>query len=301
MPYHEIKTKGKKTYNYLVRTVRKGGTWQKKRKYIGKGKLPENQIEKELKKYEKELEESRYFDESRKEMIDFIMQKFNAYRKKAGKSGTENFNEWFFTELTYNSTAIEGSSLSKRETSMIINDNIVPKNARLKEISEVRNHKEALEFLLGYIGDVNEKLILKLHSIVLKNIKDDAGKYRKVPVFIMGENAIFPSPSDVPDMAKTLIRWYKENKSGMYPPELAIIFSMKFVSIHPFTDGNGRLSRLLMNYILKKNGYPEINIYVKERNNYLRAVRKANDGDHQMICDFAYRTLLKNYDFLKAE
>src|SRR3989344_5615740 len=268
MPYHEIKTKGKKTYNYLVRTVRKGGTWQKKRKYIGKGKLPENQIEKELKKYEKELEESRYFDESRKEMIDFIMQKFNAYRKKAGKSGTENFNEWFFTELTYNSTAIEGSSLSKRETSMIINDNIVPKNARLKEISEVRNHKEALEFLLGYIGDVNEKLILKLHSIVLKNIKDDAGKYRKVPVFIMGENTIF---------------------------------SMKFVSIHPFTDGNGRLSRLLMNYILKKNGYPEINIYIKDRNNYLRAVRKANDGDYQMICDFACRTLLKNYDFLKAQ
>src|SRR3989344_1078268 len=65
MPYHEIKTKGKKTYNYLVRTVRKGGTWQKKRKYIGKGKLPENQIEKELKKYEKELEESRYFEEGR--------------------------------------------------------------------------------------------------------------------------------------------------------------------------------------------------------------------------------------------
>ena len=85
----------------------------------------------------------------------------------------------------------------------------------------------------------------------------------------------------------------------MHPFELAGVFSMKFVSIHPFIDGNGRCSRLLMNYILKKNNYPEINVYVKDRVNYLRAVRKANDENYAMIIDFLYMTLKKNYKFLE--
>ena len=108
----------------------------------------------------------------------------------------------------------------------------------------------------------------------------------------------FPHNSKVPQLVKRLVKWYKSAKKSMHPFELAAVFSVKFVSIHPFTDGNGRCSRLLMNYILKKNGYPEINIYVKDRNNYLKAVRKANDEDYSMLVDFLFRTLKTNYEFL---
>ena len=81
--------------------------------------------------------------------------------------------------------------------------------------------------------------------------------------------------------------------------ELAAISSMKFVSIHPFIDGNGRVSRLIMNLIMKKFKYPEINIYFKDRQNYLRAVKKAHYGDYNLIIDFLIKTMEVNYKFIE--
>ena len=300
MVYHEIKIRGGKRYNYLVKTIRYGEKWRKIRKYIGEGDISAGKISEEMKKFQKEVQKPKYLTKEQIEVIENIEIMFNAYLKKGGKSGLENFKEWFFTELTYNSNAIEGTSLSLRETSLIINEGIVPKNVSLREVNEAKNHKEVLEFLLKYNGEINERFILKLHSIILKNIdNNNAGKYRKVPVLIVGSDVKFPHHSKVPQLIKTLVKWYKSNKKTTHPFELAALFSMKFVSIHPFIDGNGRCSRLLMNYILKKNNYPEINIYVKDRNNYLKAVRKANNEDYAMIVDFIFRTLKKNYKFLE--
>jgi len=302
MVYHEIQRKGKRKYNYLVKTIRHGKGWKKTRKYIGEGNLSKIKIRKEIEKFQKEVQKSIHLTQEQMQEIENIKTRFDAYLKKGGKSGLENFKEWFFTELTYNSNAIEGTSLSLRETSLIINEGIVPKNVSLREVNEAKNHKEALEFLLEYEGEVNENFILKIHSIILKNIDDNnAGKYRKVPVFIVGSNVKFPPHSEVPKLIRELVKWYKLNKKSMHTFELASLFSVKFVSIHPFIDGNGRCSRLLMNYILKKNNYPEINIYVKDRNNYLKSVRKANDEDYAMIVDFLFRILKKNYKFLGQE
>lgn len=300
MVYHEIQKRGEKKYNYLVKTIRNGRKWKKLRKYIGEGDISAEKIKEETKKFRNNVQRTLYLSGGQTEAIENIKIRFDSYLKRGGKSGLENFREWFFTELTYNSNAIEGTSLSKRDTSLIINDGIVPKNASLREINEAKNHKEALEFLLGYEGDMNESLILKIHYIILKNINNEnAGEYRKVPVFIMGSDVRFPHHSAVPQLVKSLVEWYKSNKSTMHPFELAALFSAKFVSIHPFVDGNGRCSRLLMNYILKKNSYPEINIYVKNRNNYLRSIRRSNNEDYEMLVDFLFRTLKKNYNFLK--
>lgn len=300
MVYHEVQKRGEKRYNYLVKTIRHGKKWEKIRKYIGEGKMPTDKIKEEIKKFRSEVQKTSYLTEEQIEAIENIKTGFDDYLKKGGKSGLENFKEWFFTELTYNSNAIEGTSLSLRETSMIINEGILPKNASLREVNEAKNHKEALDFLLEYNGEVNEGFILKLHSIILKNIDDNnAGKYRNVPVFIVGSDVKFPHYSKISQLIKDLIKWYKSNKKSMHPFELAALFSVKFVSVHPFIDGNGRCSRLLMNYILKKNNYPEINIYVKDRNNYLKAVRNANDEDYGMLVEFLFRTLKKNYNFLK--
>ncbi|MCX6816119.1 MAG: Fic family protein, partial [Candidatus Aenigmarchaeota archaeon] len=299
MTYVEVKERDGKKYIYLVKTIRTNGGWKKLRKYVGENVSRET-IEKEKKAFEKTSKTTEFLNGDQINEIEEIRQKFDNYKKKAGTSGLERFNEWFFTELTYNSNAIEGTSLSLRETSMIINENIIPKSSTMREVNEAKNHKEALDFMLDYKGDVNEKLVLKIHSFILKNIDNkNAGNYRKVNVFIYGEDVKFPSPKEVPGKIRELIRWYKTNKSVIHPIDLAIIFSMKFVSIHPFTDGNGRVSRLLMNYILRKNHYPEINIYVKDRANYIKAVRKANEESYEMIIDFAVRTMKKNYEFLE--
>jgi len=300
MPYHETKIRGKKVYNYLVHTIREGAEWKKVRKYIGEGKLSSEKIRREIEIFRSGLKKRMYLTAHQADEIERVRTEFNEYAKKAGRTGIEKFREWFFTELTYNSNAIEGTSLNLRETSLIINENIVPKNTALREVNEARNHKSALEFLLNHKGDVNEKLILDTHALILANIDDEnAGRCRTVPVFILGSDIKLPPPGDVPFLMKRLIAWYKENKSVLHPFELAALFSMKLVSIHPFTDGNGRVSRLMMNYILKKNGYPEINIYVKDRNNYLKSVRLANDEKYEMITDFLYLTLKTNYKFLK--
>ncbi len=296
MAYIEVKRKGKKRYFYLVKNIRHNGGWKKIRKYIGKGNLPKETIEMEKAVFEKNLVKHSYLDREQIRQIEEIKLKFDEYSKKGGKAAQSRFMEWFFTELTYNSNAIEGTSLSLRETSMIINDNIIPKNTSLREVNEAKNHKEALEFLSRYRGDINEKIILKLHSIIMNNIDDKKGKYREVRVSI-GSDVKLPQHSQIPKLMHNLMKWYKKNKN-IHPFELAILFSMKFVTIHPFTDGNGRISRLLMNYILKKNNYPEVNICVKDRNNYIKSVRKGNDENYRMITDFLFRAIKKNYKFL---
>src|SRR3989344_5575133 len=295
MVYHEIRRKGKILYNYIIHNFRENNKWKKKSKFIGKGKLSRSKIEKEINKFK--LNMYKHISEEDYKRIERIRDNLHNYLKKGGTGAETNFNEWFFTELTYNSNAIEGNILSLRETSMVINENIVPKGVNLRDVYEARNHKNALEFLKYYKGDLNEGLMLKIHSFILKDINDDnAGKYRKVNVYIRGEpDVVFPNSDRTPKLMKDFISFYKKNKNKYHPLELAAISSMKFVSIHPFIDGNGRVSRLIMNLIMKKFKYPEINIYFKDRQNYLRAVKKAHYGDYNLIIDFLIKTMEVNY------
>lgn len=301
MVYHEVRKRNNLLYNYIIHNVRDNHKWKKKSKFIGKGKLSKDRIDKEIKKFKTEM--PKYLSKENYNKIEKIKDDFHGYLKKGGISVKENFNEWFSTELTYNSNAIEGNTLSLRETSMIINEGVVPKGSNLRDVYEAKNHKNSLEFLKNCKGDLNEKLILKINSFILRNIDDsNAGKYRKVNVYIRGEPDVkFPIPKEIPNLMKELIIFYKKNKSKYHPLELAALTSMKFVNIHPFVDGNGRVSRLIMNFIMNKFNYPEISIYFRDRQNYLRSVRKASNEDYELIIDFLIKTMEKNYKFLEEE
>lgn len=299
MVYHEVR---KSRYNYIVHNRREGKKWKKISKYISKGNLSKSEIAEEIAKFSRELKftkKYKYLSKTDAEKIEDIKYKFDEYLKKAGKSGLEKFKEWFFTELTYNSNAIEGNTLSLKETSLILTDGITPKGASLREFYEVKNHKAAIDFLEDYSGELTEQLILKIHSFILKDIDpENAGKYRQVQVFIRGSDVVLPPPSLVPKLMKDFIKWYNSNKKKHHPLELASIASTKFVTIHPFVDGNGRVSRLIMNYLLKKNKYPEINVYLKDRSDYLDCVREANEKKYAKIVKFLIRTFKKNYSFV---
>ncbi len=300
MVYHEVReVKGKKQ-NYLIYNKRDKGKWVKKSRFIGVGNISKSKILKLKKEFEERLifdRKYKYLDKEQIKKIERLKQAFLNKIKKFSKEEFERFEEAFFTELTYESNAIEGNSLSLEETSLVVNENIVPEGKTLREIYEAKNHAKALEFLKKYKGDLNEELILKLHSLILKDISERfAGKYRRTSVKIAGANVKLPTPEKVPQLVRNLIYWYKKNKNNYHSFELATLISMQFVTIHPFIDGNGRVSRLLMNFLLSKGNYPWINIYNKYRQRYLQAVRKANDEDYLLIFPFLIKILKENLE-----
>lgn len=298
MVYHEIREVDGKKQNYLVFIRRNGNKMFKKSKFIGSGVISKDKLEKLKQDFEIEIISSMPSENLTKEQLAGIEKLKHNYNEKIGSLSKEEFEKFenaFFTELTYDSNAIEGSSLSLEDTNLVINEGLVPKGKTLGEINEAKNHLEAIKFINSYKGDLNEQFILKIHSIVLKNISERfAGRYRETTVRIFKSDVSFPDASKVPQLVGNLIYWYKLNKKKMNPFELAIIFSVKLVSIHPFIDGNGRVSRLIMNFLLKKKRYSWINVYVKQRTEYLEAVRKANDGKYKPILLFCINTLKEN-------
>jgi len=298
MVYYEIrKVKGKRK-NYLIYNARKNDKWVKKAKFIGYGELSKKVVMEKKKEFEKDIiadKRYEYLTKENVEKVEGLREEYDKKIKDMRKDEYEKFQITFFTELTYNSNAIEGSSLSLQETSLIVNEGIVPEGKTLREVYEARNHIEALKFLKEYKGDLDELFILKLHSIILKDIAGKfAGRYRETSVRIFGSAVKFPAANKTVQLVKNLIYWYKKNKNKYHQFELAVLVSMKLVTIHPFVDGNGRVSRLVMNFLLGKKNYPWINIYNKRRQRYLEAVRKANGEDYSLIFVFLIKTLEEN-------
>lgn len=298
--YHEIRKSKGKVQNYLVYNQRKDNHWIKKSKFIGYGTLSPQKVSKSKKEFGLELLSSRKYLCLTKVQVLELEKLRQTYFKKTKALSREEFEQFetsYFTELTYNSNSIEGNSLSLEETSLVINENVVPEGKTLREIYEAKNHAQAIKFLRSYEQDVDERLILKLHSIILNNISERfAGRYRGGAVRIFGSDVRFPDAEKVPQLVRNLIYWYKEHKKEYHPFELAVIFSTKLVSIHPFVDGNGRISRLLMNFILQRNKFPWINVYTKQRAEYLKVVRKGNDEEYVLIINFMLETLKENLE-----
>ena len=296
MVYHEIRKINGKIQNYIVYNERKNGKWVKKSRFIGYGNLNKVILDKMKEEFKIEMEtKNSLLNKKQIEEIERLKKSYDKEIRNLNKEEFQSFQKSFVAELTYNSNAIEGSSLSLEDTKLILDENIVPEGKSLREIYEAKNHAEALKFIEDYKGDLDELFILKLHRIILNNISERfAGGYRQTNVKIFGSDAKFPNATIVPQLMKNLFYWYNKNKRKIYPFELAVLFSMKLVSIHPFIDGNGRVSRLVMNFLLRKKNYPWINVYMKQRAEYLKAVRKANEEDYIPILTFLIKTLREN-------
>ncbi len=303
--YHEIRKEKNKTKNYLIVNKRVKTRWVKESKFIGYGKINTEKISELKTEFELELKSGKKYTYLNTAQVLEIEKLRQAYFEKIGLLDTEEietFNTSFFTELTYNSNSIEGNSLSLEETSLVINEHLVPEGKTLREIYEAQNHLKAIQFLKRYPGNIDERMILKLHSIILNNISERfAGRYREGTVRIFGSDVKFPNADKVPQLMKNLVYWYNQHKKKYHPFELAVIFSTKLVSIHPFVDGNGRISRLIMNFILQKNKYPWINVYTQQRAPYLAIIRKGNEGEYGPALEFMIQSLrenLQSYGFL---
>lgn len=183
----------------------------------------------------------------------------------------EKLNEEFMVEFTYNSNAIEGNTLTLRETDMVLRGFTIDKKP-LKDHLEAIGHKEAFIFVCDVVKEkkkLTEQLIKQIHSLILADKPQDKGVYRKVPVRIMGASNTPVQPYMIEPGMERLIRDYEKSQNNTIK-KLALLH-LKFEGIHPFIDGNGRTGRLITNLELMKEGYPPINIKFLDRLNYYNA------------------------------
>ncbi|HUV47245.1 MAG TPA: Fic family protein [Candidatus Bathyarchaeia archaeon] len=204
--------------------------------------------------------------------------------------------EQIIVEWTYNSNAIEGTSLSLKETELIIEHGLTIKGKPLKEHFEAINHKDAILFLEDLIEKgkfkLNELLIRQIHQLILKEIdKDNAGKYRKVDVKITGTKFIPPNPAVVSIKMRNFENWLKNRKNQKQIIDYASLAHFKLVDIHPFIDGNGRTARLLMNLILMNKGFPPTVILKTDRQKYYQTLDFAHKGELKLFVDFIGRSV----------
>jgi Fic family protein len=204
-------------------------------------------------------------------------------------------DEQFTLEWTYHSNAIEGNTLSLRETDLVINRGLTIGNKTLKEHFEAVNHKEGIRFLYDFIKkkkELDEAVILEIHKNVLKNIDDiNAGHYRNANVMITGAAHLPPSAVKIPRLMAEFMEWYYEHKSKLSTAKLAAWVHYKLVYIHPFIDGNGRTSRLIMNLILLQNGYPPAVILYIDRMKYYRVLKEADREQYHNYFNFIGRSI----------
>jgi Fic family protein len=190
-------------------------------------------------------------------------------------------------EWTYNSNAIEGNTITLRETQLILQEGITVKGKSLREHFETFNHDKAINYLYQLVDDstvIREIDILNLHSIVLNNIEEHyAGRIRNAGVRINGANFTPPNANKVSDLFDELITFVNTNPLNLDVVSLATIFHHRFVWIHPFFDGNGRTVRLAMNLILMRAGFPPAIILKTDRKKYYEALSFANNGNYDKL------------------
>lgn len=179
--------------------------------------------------------------------------------------------------ITYTSNALEGNTLTESETKVVIEEGITISGKPLKHHLEAIGHAAAYDYIYKLINkkDLSETDIKKLHKLFYQKIDEkNAGKYRKIQVYITGSEHIPPKPKEVPELMANLIKWY--NSSNEHPVVTAALLHQKLAVIHPFVDGNGRVARLLMNLHLIKNQFPVTIIPPLYRSEYIALLEKSH-------------------------
>lgn len=212
-----------------------------------------------------------------------LKEKLSEYRPLSNVE-VNRLKEFDRIQEVFNSNALEGNTITEYETKLILEEGITVAEKPLKEHLEIINLNEAIDYIEDLVRTdqvLTENMIKDIHRIVLEKTRDDKkdiGGYRRVPVEITGSKHTPPDPISVPEEMDNLIKWSKENKNKLHPIEYATYLHEKFVTIHPFIDGNGRTGRLLMNFALTKQGYPPIVIKsdVESRVAYNKSLEYSN-------------------------
>lgn len=259
----------------------------------------QNKIDELYKEYSGEKQIPETVIEAKKKLL-FKKQKDHANVLKEIMNNPD-IRDQFYLSLTYNSNRIEGSTLSENETAAILfQDSALPDKTIIEQL-EVKNHQAALEYLFQYLMDkkpLNEELILKLHSILMNAIKSDAGNYRYHGVRIMGTDVPTANYLKIPELIKGLVQNIDKKSKDIFH-RIADIHS-QFEKIHPFSDGNGRIGRLLMHAMSLSENLTPVVILHKKRRLYTTYLNKAQmKDDVSLLEDFVCDSIAEGYHILE--
>ena len=210
-------------------------------------------------------------------------------------TAVRRLNEQLAVEWIYNSNAIEGSTLTLRETQLILQTGLTIGGKSLREHLEVINHQEAItyvEALSNQVEPIAAHHVRQIHQLVLARIDDDsAGQYRNLPVRIAGSSHQPAEAWEIPHLMSNWERWLSDPALTVHPIERAALAHHRMVAIHPFLDGNGRTARLVMNLLLMREGYPPTIILRINRRQYYNVLAQADTGREAPLVNFVGRSV----------
>ncbi len=210
-------------------------------------------------------------------------------------AAVRRLDEQLTVEWIYHSNAIEGSTLTLRETQLILETGLTVGGKSLREHLEVINHREAIEYVEGLAGSdvpLSAFHIRQIHKLVLTRIDDEnAGQYRTLPVRIGGSQHQPPDSWEVARLMQEWSDWLNGQAQTLHPIERAAQAHHRLVAIHPFVDGNGRTARLAMNLLLMRDGYPPTIILQTNRGQYYRVLAQADAGKTDPLANFVGRAV----------
>lgn len=302
-----IERKGK-TYYYVTKNFRVSSKkWRKIRKYVGDSPPSKEKTRKAIEEIEAEAlkkglmkpaSKYTYLDDEEAEKLQDLKEVFNKWYGKLSAVEKKKFEEDFIVRFTYNSNAIEGNRLSLRETSMILTENIIPAGATPNDYNEAINSKDCYEFMKRYNGEFNQRFLLKIHELLTKNTNCKiVGRYRNHEVRISGSEWIPPSHEKVKEEMRKVFQWTYLAKKKLHPVELGAILHNKLVRIHPFADGNGRTSRVVMNWILMKSKFPMFYVELRDKIEYYKAIEEGDKSNDKAIVQYIAKVLMGQHTF----
>ncbi len=270
-------------YYYLRHSYRERGKVKFIDRSLGKDKseLRYNTLKKHKEEFVREV-----FTQLWKDNIEDIKKKYNSKVNRLTQVYKDNYFRDFGVKFTYNTNKIEGSKLNLQETGRILENSEIQISKPIKDINEVQLHWECFQDMLTTNRNLNIDLVMDWHSTLFSlssYMKDEAGKYRTANVSVSGSEQVFPEPHLLLDLIKDLFNWYDQKKELIHPVLLSCLMHLRFVSIHPFADGNGRMTRLIMNYILHKNDYLMFDIPAKVRVSYFKSIERSYLNQDEMI------------------
>ena len=285
---------GNKHYFYLEHSFKLNGKAKVLSRYLG-SKIPGNM---------EELKEVIEFEALRKALIGKLLKIKKNYSKSLHKyppAEKKKFLEEFIIHFVYDSSKIEGSSLTYKDTMGLFIHGVTPKNKPIKDVRESEGYRKAFYSMVKYKGELNLEKMKEWHKMIFEDSTPYiAGKIRLHKIIVTGSRVSFPHPEHMHSLLKEFFRWYANNKNKCNPVELAALAHLKFVTIHPFSDGNGRISRLLANFVLRRLGYPLFNIKFGDRMSYYKSLETSQlwDNDKHFVRFFMKKYITSHEKYL---
>ncbi len=293
--------KGKK-YKYAVKSIRLPDGKVKILEKVYKNQdvaeleslFEKKETELNIKYVLKKFKEDHIFVKEELVKVEEIKFAYKKIKKKLTKVSLGDLLDRFTANFTYESNALEGNSLTLKDVTIVMFENISIRGKDLREIYETRNSRKVVEMIIKNKFYVSHKDIIKIHRILVKDIEIKSG-YKTVPNTILGRNIETTKPEMVYQEMDKLIRWYHKNKDKLHPVKIAAIFHGRFEQIHPFEDGNGRVGRFLINVILVNNKYPPLIIRKSQRFSYLKSLENFDNNHNDSLERFMLERFKDTY------